>query len=88
MRPNYPISSKEMMYDFNNIQEALLSLIGYDNNPFDDVIDKNGELIELQNDVDIMTTDILNNRLYNDMSYQIYYKNNLISNYVRGVKND
>lgn len=88
MRPNYPISSKEVMTDFNTIQESLLDLIGYDSNPFDDVIEKNGELLTLQTIADQLVEETINNRLYDDKIYEVYYSNNLNNNYVRGVRND
>lgn len=83
MRPYYVVNSKDIMLEFNNLQETLLSLIGYDQNPFDNIIEKNGDLLDLQNQVDNFTEDILNNRLFTDKSYNPHYRNKLITKYVR-----
>ena len=86
MRSNYPVSSIEMLVELRDIQETLISLIGYDSNPFDGSIDVSGSLDVIESRIDASGYQMIQSRLYDpDPSYRSYYNNELVLYYNRRV---
>lgn len=83
MRSNYPVSSAEMLTEINDIQESLISLIGYDSNPFDNVVEVTGILDTIDESLDSSILELLTDRLYKNISYGSIYKSVLTLNYIR-----
>lgn len=81
MRPNYPISSNEILVEFNELQETLISLIGYDSNSFDNIIDISGSIDVLDSIMDASGIDMISSRVYDNeqSSYRELYKMNLVA---------
>lgn len=89
MRPGYIVSNKEMLVELRDLQETLLSLIGYDSNSFDDQIDVSGRVDVLENSIDVSGFAFVNSRIYDSQKeYASLYRNDLILYYVRRSIND
>ena len=88
MRQNYPITSEEMLVDIRDIQETLISLIGYDSNSFDNNVDISGSISTLEDNLNENVSSLLSNRLYNDNpGYGSVYRNSLVLYYARRTVN-
>jgi hypothetical protein len=72
MRPNYPISSNEILVEFNELQESLISLIGYDSNSFDNSVDVSGSIDTLDSIMDASGIAMIGSRVYD--SEQSHYR--------------
>lgn len=80
MRQKYPVTSEEMLVELNDIQETLISLIGYDSNAFDDQIDVSGSIDILTENIDASGYAFSFNRLYKPYNpdYKMFYQGSLI----------
>jgi hypothetical protein len=88
MRSYYPVSSQEELNELQSIQEALLDLIGYDDNAFDNKLDRQGSWDTQELALDKSILDCVNARLYNQApSYAFFYKRDLISQLARRAIN-
>ena len=84
MRPNYTVSSTEMLTEIRDLQETMIGLIGYDSNAFDNVIDVSGQLDVLEAGIDASGYALLQSRLYQPIpNYSYFYKHDLILYYMR-----
>ena len=85
MRPNYPVMSTEMLTELREIQETLMSMIGYDANAFDNKIDVSGSIDIMETTLDNATYDLLQNRNFGpNPTYRSIYYADLVANNNRG----
>ena len=88
MRHKYPIYSDEFILNINSIQDSLLSLIGYDENSFDNSVQVSGIIGVMEAEIGISGGNFINDRLYNNAIYSIFYKQSLITYHSRSSIND
>ena len=85
MRSNYPVSSKEMVGELKDLQETLMSLIGYDANAFDDAIDVSGSVDTLDAGISASGYAFIQSRLFrmDNPDYITVYRNHLVLSHSR-----
>lgn len=87
MRYNYPVTAQEMLVELNSLQEALIKLIGYDANAFDNKEEIVGDIGDLEKQLDTQQFKFLNTRLYaTDAMYASVYRSSLINYLIRRSK--
>ncbi|HLD91311.1 MAG TPA: hypothetical protein VI911_09900 [Patescibacteria group bacterium] len=77
-----------MLVELGDLQETLISLIGYDSNSFDDIIDISGQVGILDESIDASGFAFINSRLFQEEQYSLFYKNSLIMYHSRRSLND
>lgn len=88
MRHKYPIYSDEIILNINSIQDSLLSLIGYDENSFDNSVQVSGIIGVMETEIDASGGNFITDRLYNNAIYGTFYKQSLITYHSRSSIND
>lgn len=85
MRQNYPVTSQEMLVELHDLQETLISLIGYDSNSFDNLVDISGVVGSMEDSVLQSNTEFLNTRLYKEGNpdYSSIYRDAFVLSIVR-----
>jgi hypothetical protein len=80
MRQKYPVTSEEMLVELRDLQETLISLIGYDANAFDDFINISGSVDMLTENIDASGYAFTQDRIFKKEfpTYRTFYNGSLI----------
>jgi hypothetical protein len=84
MRQNYPVTSEEMIVELRELQESLISLIGYDSNAFDNVTEILGSIGVMESGLSESNDSFLQSRLYSaNPEYSTLYRDAYVLSILR-----
>ena len=72
MRPKYPIDSVENLTELKEIQEHLINLIGFDANPWDQTLEKEGTYDTCDRQIGASGTAMIYDHVYNEQAFPLY----------------